>query len=101
MIIRTGIVKTKHFLKLHPYKLIDNEWKFKFPVGVTPKGKISTYNPDFFCPATGYFIEVTTSKSNMSAQGWRWANVIKKGLMLKVYWWEGQDITEEIIKKYV
>lgn len=97
LILRTGLIKTKHFLKTYPYPLEDNEWKIKFEVGKTPKGRIATYNPDFYCKTTGYFIEVTTSKPNISTQRWKWSEALKRGAKLKVFWWEGEEITSSFI----
>ena len=88
--------KVKHFIDLYPYSLESNEWKVKFPLGVkTKRGFESTYNPDFFCPTTGFYIEVATSLPNKSEQGWKWTKVLKDGQKLKIYWWEGNEITGE------
>lgn len=86
--------KVDYFLKNYPYKLENNEYKDKFPIGFTEKKRISTYNPDYFCKKTGFYIEITTSKPNISTQGWKWKEAIKRGLKLKVFWWEGKDITK-------
>jgi len=94
--VQPHILKTNHFTKHYPYRLENNEWKVKFNLGVKTKtGKEATYNPDFYCPKTGYYIEVATSKSNLSLQGWKWEKVIKLGHKLKVYWWEGKEITND------
>lgn len=87
--------KVNVFLKRYPHKLVSNEWKDKFPVGLTPTGRVATYNPDYFCPTTNYFIEVTTSIPNICEQGWKWAKVIEDGVKLKVFWWEGNEITKQ------
>lgn len=92
---RTHIRKTRHFLKTYPHPLNNNELGYKFPLKtLTKTGRISTYNPDFYCPATNYYIEVATSKPNISEQRLRWAEAIALGLKLKVFWWEGEEITE-------
>lgn len=90
---RPHFKKCAHFEKIYPYLLQNNEWKKKFPIGITATGRIATYNPDYFCPTTGFFIEVSTSKPNISEQGWKWKKVIRDGIKLKVFWWEGGDIT--------
>ena len=87
--------KCRHFENLYPHPLKNNEWLYKFVIGKTPTGRDATYNPDYFCPTTGFFIEVTTSLPNISEQGWKWTEAIKRGLKLKVYWWEGEDITNQ------
>jgi hypothetical protein len=56
------------------------------------KGKRTTYNPDFFCPATRRYIEVATSRQNISMQRAKWDEAIRLGFPLQVYWWEGQRI---------
>lgn len=90
--------KVAHFERIYPYSpLINNEWRDKFPVGKTPTGKVATYNPDYFCETTGYYIEVATSLPNISEQGWKWAKVIAAGVNLKVYWWEGNEITNQFL----
>lgn len=92
---RPHFQKTEFFEKIYPYPLENNEWKVKFELeSLTPSGKRkTTYNPDYYCPKTGYYIEVATSVPNMSEQGWRWAEAIRMGYKLKVYWWEGEEIT--------
>ncbi len=89
--------KCRHFEKVYPYELQNNEWKYKFPLQMkTPTGKEATYNPDYLCTTTGYYIEVATSKPNVVEQRERWRRAIELGLKLKVYWWEGNEITNEI-----
>ena len=63
-------------------------------MGKTKTGRIATYNPDYFCRKTEHYIEVATSKPNISEQGWKWAEAIKRGVKLKVFWWEGGEITK-------
>ena len=91
-------IKVAHFEKIFPHKLINNEWKVKFTL--YKNGKKTTYNPDYYCEGLGKYIEVTTSKPNISEQGWKWAESIRNGHNLLVFWWEGENITEEITKKY-
>jgi hypothetical protein len=90
---RPHFLKVGHFKTIFRHELVENEWKDKFPVGLTPKGRISTYNPDYYCPVLKAYIEVTTSKSNISEQGNRWREAIRRGLSLRIFWWEGQEIT--------
>ena len=90
--IRPHFKKVAHFELIFPYALIDNEWKKKFPVGKTPKGRIATYNPDYWCPSLMSYIEVATSKPNISEQGWKWKKAIKSGVNLRVFWWEGNEL---------
>ena len=93
---RPHIIKAAHFEKIFPYELINNEWKDKFPV--TIKNKASTYNPDYYCRELECYIELATSKPNISEQGPKWREAIKNGVPLRVYWWEGEEITQEISK---
>ena len=62
--------KCKYFESIYPYTLENNEWKEKFAIGKTKTNRTAMYNPDYFCPTTEFFIEVTTSKPNMVEQGW-------------------------------
>jgi hypothetical protein len=87
--------KLRHFLTLYPHPLLSNEYKIKFSLVIG--GKKTTYNPDYFCPTTGFYIEVTTSKPNISEQGEKWAESIRLGHKLKVFWWEGEDITNQFL----
>lgn len=93
---RPHLKKLKHFEKNFPYPLVNNEWKFKFPIIIN--GKSNTYNPDFNCLKLGCYIEVATSKPNISEQGPKWRAAMEQGLKLRVYWWEGQEITASIIE---
>lgn len=95
--MRPHVKKVAHFEKVYPYPLKNNEWQYKFQLEtLTPSGKRrSTYNPDYFCTTTGYYIEVATSVPNISEQGARWEEAIRLGLKLKVYWWEGNEITNQ------
>ncbi len=95
------MIKIIHFESIFPHELINNEWKDKFPVGITAKGRTSTYNPDYFCPSLSAYIEVTTSEGNIDAQGERWRRAIENGVPLKIYWWEGQDITDQFKPKHL
>lgn len=91
---RPGLCKVRKFLKNnYPYKVVNNEWQVKFPIGKTPTGRVATYNPDFYCPTTDYFIEVTTSKGNIIQQGDKWRECIRLGHKLKVFYWDGRDFT--------
>lgn len=95
---RPHIVKTDHFLSIYPHKLLCTEFTVKLPLGTrTPTGRPETYNPDFYCPTTGYFIEVSTSKPNISEQRLKWAAVLALKYPLKVFWWEGEEITKQFI----
>jgi hypothetical protein len=89
---RPHFKKCRYFEKAYPYPLRHNEWQDKFVIGKTATGRDATYNPDYFCPTTGYYIEVATSKPNISEQGWKWQKALEGGLKLKVYWWEGQEL---------
>lgn len=89
---RPHIKKVNHFLKIYPEKLESNEHKTKFDVDVD--GKKSTYNPDYYCPKTGDYIEIATSKPNISEQRPKWIAAIKNDVALRVFWWEGQEITD-------
>lgn len=86
--------KVKFFLKKYPYKLICNEYQVKFDMKIN--GKKTTYNPDFFCKKTNKYIEVVTSKPNISEQGIKWRKALKMGKPLKVFWWEGNEITNSL-----
>lgn len=58
-------------------------------------GKKTTYNPDYWCKKLNCWVEVATSKPNISEQRKKWTQAIKNGVNLKVYWWEGQEITNK------
>ena len=96
---RPHFKKCRYFERVYSYKLTNNEWRVKFPIGKTPTGRIATYNPDYFCQTTGYYIEVCTSLPNRSEQGWKWTEALRRGNKLKVFWWEGEDITEQFEPK--
>jgi len=87
---RPGIRKTQHFVSLHPHALRSNEWRVKWPLVI--EGRKTTYNPDFICDECSVFIEVTTSRQNISDQRKKWAEAVRLGYPLKVYWWEGQEL---------
>lgn len=91
---RPHFIKIAFFEKNFPYKLINNEWKDKFVIGLTPGGRDATYNPDYFCPELNCYIELTTSKPNMTEQGWKWSEAMRRGLKLRIYWWEGEEVTD-------
>lgn len=89
--------KLKYFIKKYPYKLENNEWRFKVQLPVKTKtGRIKTYNPDYYCPTTKNWIEVATSKSNISEQNKIWKMALKI-VPLKIYWWDGKEITKKIL----
>ena len=90
---RPHILKLAHFEKIFPHSLRQNEFKDKFPIF----GGTTTYNPDYFCDELKCYIEVTTSKPNISEQGPRWADAIRNGLKLKIFWWEGEEITQNFV----
>ncbi|MFH2076109.1 MAG: hypothetical protein ABIJ57_12315 [Pseudomonadota bacterium] len=92
---RPHLAKVKHFVSVFPFRLTGNEWKDKFPVGETETGRVATYNPDYKCLDLGCYVEVATSKPNISTQGWKWRKAIRDGVPLKVYWWEGKEITND------
>lgn len=94
---RPHVVKVRHFESIFPHSLDSNEWLDKFDV--TIKGRKTTYNPDYWCPALDSYIECATSKPNISEQGDKWAQAIRGGVKLKVYWWEGEDITDQIARR--
>lgn len=98
--MRPHFRKCAHFEKIYPFPLESNEWLVKWETGeLTPTGRKQTYNPDYFCPSTGFYIEVVTSEPNISAQRLKWKSVLKRGNKLKIYWWEGQEITEQFVDK--
>ena len=88
---RPHIVKLRHFVSIFPHHLVCNEWQDAFDLGN------STYNPDYWCEDMKCYIEVTTSKPNISEQGHKWSRAISIGVPLRVYWWEGQDITAQFV----
>jgi len=90
---RPGITKAAAFVKVFPHPLISVEWRAKWPVEHA-NGK--TYNPDFFSPALDCYIEVCTSWPNHAAERLKWQATILAGYRLRVYWWQGQDITEDV-----
>lgn len=88
--------KSKRFVKGFAHKLSDNEHQYKFPMKLN--GKKVTYNPDYFCSALQCYIECATSRPNISEQRNKWQEAMKQGLALRIYWWEGEEITE-LVKK--
>lgn len=91
--MRPHFLKARHFEKHFPHKLESNEWKIKWPIRHS-FGK--TYNPDYWCEELKCFIELATSKPNISASRRKWAKAIKSGYPLRIMWWEGEDITDKI-----
>lgn len=97
---RPYICKTASFVSSFHYPLESNEWKATFPTGQkTPTGRVETYNPDFYCKKLGVYIEVATSGPNISICGPKWRTMLKKGLNFRIFWWEGQDITDYVLEK--
>ena len=93
--IQPHLEKVKFFESIFPFDLINNEFKDKFKMIINKKE--TTYNPDYYCPALKSYIEVTTSKPNISEQGPKWREAIKLGHSLKIYWWEGEEITNRFL----
>ena len=91
---RPGIIKAGLFERSFPHKLICNEWQVTWPVTGL---KWKTYNPDFYCPALDCYIECCTSKGNYIESAEKWSQCIEAGRPLRVYWWQGQEITEHIM----
>jgi hypothetical protein len=52
-----------------------------------------TYNPDYKCPALNCFVECVTSLGNISQQRPKWKAAITDGRPLRVFWWQGEEIT--------
>ena len=96
---RPHIVKTRHFESIFPHVLYYNESRDRFPVGKTPKGRVATYNPDYYCPQLRSYIECATSIPNISEQGKKWKEALGRGLNLHVYWWEGEEITNRFLPR--
>ena len=90
--------KVKYFIENYPYELKSTEYVVKFPMII--HGKDVTYNPDFFCEKTGYFIEIATSKPNIYMQREKWREALRMNYKLKIFWWEGKNITKQI-KNYI
>lgn len=86
--------KIRTFEKNFPHKLKSNEWQVKWPIK-HKNGK--TYNPDYWCKALDCFIELTTSYGNICAEGRKWSKAIRKGYPLRIYWWQGKEITQDFI----
>jgi hypothetical protein len=88
---RPHIVKTNHFISVYPHPLVSVEFKVKWPMQIGEKK--TTYNPDFFSPEEDCYIEVSTSVPNISEQSPKWTEAISLGHKLRVFWWEGEEIT--------
>lgn len=85
--------KTRVFERQFPHKLDNNEWDVKLPV----RGcEWKTYNPDYWCDALQCFVELATSKPNISACKKQWAQAIKK-YGIRIFWWRGQEITKIVL----
>lgn len=92
--MKTHLSKVEHFISVHPWQLEDNEWKVKWPIAHS-EGK--SYNPDFFNPALGCYVEVVTSWPNYSTGRKKWRAAILAGYHLRVYWWTGGEITGDVL----
>lgn len=89
---RSHVLKVDFFEKIFPHPLRTNEYAIKFNLVID--GKCTTYNPDYFCDELGCFVECVTSSPNISQQQKKWAAAIKNKENLRVFWWDGTEITE-------
>lgn len=87
---RPHLVKARHFESQFPHRLESNEWLVKWPIAYRSR---KTYNPDYWCAELSSFVELATSKANISTQGPIWKLSIASGYPLRVYWWQGWEIT--------
>src|ERR1700676_3828562 len=85
---RPHLRKVRHFesLRLFP-NMVSNEYQVKIRL---LDG--TTYNPDYFDPESQTYIEVATSASNISEQGYKWWRASKQSC-LRVFWWTGYELT--------
>ena len=84
--------KLEHFHRCYRQKLEKNN----APFAVMVSGKTTEYIPDYFCRSLGIYIEVATSKPNISVQKNKWKAALKMlPTTLKIYWWEGEEITDK------
>lgn len=90
---RPGIYKTECFVASFPHALENVEFVVRWPL---PNRDGKTYNPDFKCNAMKCFIEVATSWDNMRHCRDKWKMAIRRGYPLRVFWWEGQEITNAL-----
>lgn len=86
--------KVDHFVKAFKRPLQNNEWRVTWPI---PHSEGQTYNPDFYCPSLKTFIEAVTSWPNYSCGRLKWRAAIEEGYALRVYWWTGADITDDVM----
>jgi hypothetical protein len=85
--------KISHFEKVFPFPIENNEWNVKWPVvGLRHK----SYNPDYFCGDLNCYIELVTSYTRYSAARPQWRQCIIAGRPLRVFWWTGVEITEQV-----
>lgn len=92
--MRPHVRKVRAFERSFPHPLTHNEWQVKLKVyGCEWK----TYNPDYWCEKLGCFIEVATSKPNISDSKIQWVQAIKKH-RVRVFWWEGMEITDILLQ---
>lgn len=90
---RSGKTKVAQFCRAFPHQLDDNEWKVKWPL---QHANGRTYNPDFHSPALGCYIEVCTSWASYASERAKWQAAMESGYPLRVYWWQGHNITDEV-----
>lgn len=90
---RPHIAKSAHFESVFPHRLISNEWRVKWPIS---HQNGTTYNPDYWCPSLNCFIELATSLNNISCEWEKWKKAIAEGYQLRVFWWQGDEITERL-----
>lgn len=84
--------KVDHFLGLGLFDVLEcSEYKVRIPL------RKGTYNPDYYHRGTDTYIEITTSMPNISEQRWKWQEAMEHA-KLRVFWWQGQEITDEIRK---
>lgn len=94
---RPHLRKCARFEREFPHKLDNNEWKVKWPMEID--GRKTTYNPDYWCEELKVFVETVTSRPNISEQGAKWAEALRLGFPLRIFWWEGQEITSQFDDK--
>lgn len=88
--------KVRFFISNFKHPLESNEWKVKWPIKHSGG---STYNPDFWCEKMKCFIELATSKPNIYQSWKKWTKAVRIGYPLKIYWWEGEDITAKLLNR--
>jgi hypothetical protein len=85
--------KVAYFVGNFPHALICTEWRVKWPVWVEGR---KTYNPDYWCPSLQKYIEVCTSRGNLTEQRAVWEYVIMRRRPILFYWWQGQNVTRNL-----